>query len=113
MVAALAPLEAVIVPGVALTVDLPALGASAVPVAMNVRGLPFTPVDVAINVSGPAVVPRVQPPSVAMPFAPVVGLAPVTVPLRELVENVTATPATGFPLASFTITDGGVFTAVF
>src|SRR5690348_9010692 len=113
MVAALVPVDAVMVPGVALTADLPALGASAVPVARKVTGLPFTPVDVAIKVSGPAVVPRVQLPTVAIPLALVVWLAPVMAPLRELVENVTATPATGLPFASFTITDGGVATAVF
>src|SRR2546430_6300832 len=40
------------------------------------------------------------------------GVGGVTVPLPAAGVNVTATPSTGFPLASFTITDGGVPTAV-
>jgi hypothetical protein len=113
IVAASLPLLAGIVPGAALTKERLALGASAVPVAMNETGLPFTPGEVAVNVSGPATVPSVQLPTVAMPLALVVWLAPVTVPLRADVANVTVTPGTPFPFASFTITDGGVATAVF
>src|SRR5690349_17294833 len=113
MVAALVPLDAVIVPGVALMADLPALGAPATPVAVNVTGLPFNPVDVAVNVFAPATVPSVQLPIVAMPLALVVWVGPVMLPPPEANANVTDTPDTGLPFASFTITDGGVATAVF
>src|SRR5947208_4776048 len=47
-----------------------------------------------------------------MPLPLVVWLPPVTVPLPAAGVNVTATPVTGFPFASFTITDGGALTAV-
>jgi hypothetical protein len=104
---------AVIVPCAALTNDRLALGASAVPVARNRTGLPLRPVDVASNVSGPATVPRIQLPTTAIPLALVVWLAPVTLPLCADEAKVTATPATGFPFASFTITDGAGLTAVF
>ncbi len=40
------------------------------------------------------------------------GVVGVTAPLPAAGVNVTATPVTGFPFASFTITDGGVLTAV-
>src|SRR5882762_4014242 len=86
--------------------------APAVPVAVNVTGLPFNPVDVAVRVLAPAVLPSVQLPTVAMPLALVVGVAPVTLPPPSAGANVTATPATGLPNWSFTITAGGV-TAVF
>src|SRR5882762_8974868 len=81
----------------------------AVPVAVNVTGLPLMPLPaaVAVRVFGPAVVASVQLPTVAMPLASVVGLAAVRSPLPGATANVTATPATGFPLASRTITDGG------
>src|SRR5207245_261773 len=52
-----------------------------------------------------------QLPTVATPLALVVWLAPVIVPFPGATANVTATCATGFPFASFTITDGGVLTA--
>src|SRR5882762_8678179 len=86
----------------------------AVPVAVNVTGLPLMPLPaaVAVRVFGPAVVASVQLPTVAMPLASVVGLAAVRSPLPGATANVTATPATGFPLASRTITDGGEPTAV-
>src|SRR2546430_12508801 len=47
-----------------------------------------------------------------MPVASVVWFAPVTVPPLVPGANVTATPATGLLLASRTITDGGMATAV-
>src|SRR5690606_31707787 len=53
----------------------------------------------------PAVEPIVQLPTVAMPWALVVRLSPVTVP-PPTAANVTATPPTGFPLASVTMTEG-------
>src|SRR5207253_1483085 len=113
MVAGLAPLDAVIMEGAAATSDRAALGAPAVPVAVNVTGLPFTPGAVAVNVFAPAVVPSVQLPTAAMPLALVVWLAPVMLPLPGPTANVTETPCTGLPFASFTITAGAVATALF
>src|SRR5205814_6451964 len=56
---------------------------------------------------------RVQEVAAAIPSVPVgTGVVGVTVPLPASVASVTATPATGFPLASFTITEGGGVTAV-
>src|SRR5207253_10278505 len=86
--------------------------APAVPVAVNVTGLPDNVPDVAVSVFCPAVALSVQLPTVATPLAFVVWLPPVIVPFPGATANVTATPATGFPFASFTITDGGVLTAV-
>src|SRR5229473_2357915 len=66
----------------------------AVPVAVNVTGLPFKPVAVAVSVFVPATAPRVQ------------------LPTADATAKVTATPATGLPLASFTITDGAIGTGL-
>ena len=82
------------------------------PVAVKVTGLPARPAEVAVRVLGPAVVPRVQLPTVAMPLAFVVCSAPVTVPPPEAAANDTATPCTGLLVASRTITEGGAATAV-
>src|SRR5205085_179292 len=112
IVAALAPVDAVIVPGTATTSDRTALGAPAVPLAVNVIGLPFTPGAVAVRVFWPAAVPSVQLPTVAMPPASVVWVAPVMLPLPGATANVTPTPGTGLPLASLTITEGGIGTAL-
>src|SRR5205807_4465935 len=84
----------------------------AVPVAVNVTGLPVRPPDVAVSVFEPAVALIVQLPTVAIPLPLVVWLPPVTLPLPGATANVTATPVTGFPFASFTITEGGELTAV-
>src|SRR5207245_7435946 len=86
--------------------------APAVPVAVNVTGLPDNVPDEAVSVFCPAVGLSVQLPTVATPLAFVVWLPPVIVPFPGATANVTATPATGFPLASFTSTDGGELTAV-
>src|SRR5947208_11882600 len=86
--------------------------APAVPVAVNVTGLPVSDPDVAVRVLLPAVALSVQLPTVAMPLPLVVCVPPVTLPLPAAGVNVTATSATGFPFASLTITDGGVLTAV-
>src|SRR5947208_12087088 len=85
---------------------LPAL--PAVPVAMKVTGLPVSPDAAAVSVFAPTVVLRVQLPTVAMPPASVVWLAPVMLPFPGVTAKVTATPDTGLPLASLTITDGGI-----
>jgi hypothetical protein len=84
----------------------------AVPVAVNVTGLPLSEPDVAVSVLVPAAGPRVQLPTVAMPFASVVWVPPVTLPPPVVTAKVTATPATGLFDASFTTTDGGGLTAV-
>src|SRR5436853_3764840 len=68
--------------------------------------------ELAVNVFAPAVALSVQLPTVATPLPLVVGVPPVTLPLPAAGVNVPATSATGFPFASFTITDGGVLTAV-
>src|SRR6184192_38196 len=89
-----------------------AAAAPAVPVAVKVTGLPVSDPDVAVRVLLPAVALSVQLPTVAMPLPLVVCVPPVTLPLPAAGVNVTATSATGFPFASFTITDGGEPTAV-
>ncbi len=60
-----------------------------------------------MSVSTPTL-PSDQLPTVAMPLAFVLGVAPVTVPLPAVAANVTVTPAFGLPNASFTITAGAV-----
>src|SRR5205085_280187 len=84
----------------------------AVPMAVNVTGLPEREPEVAVNVFEPAVALSVQLPTVAMPLPLVVWLPPVIVPFPGATANVTATPVTGFPFASLTITDGGALPAV-
>ena len=87
--------------------------APAVPVAVKVTGLPESDPDVAVTVFVPAVGLRVHDVSAAIPSLPVLtGVVGVTVPLPAARVNVTATPATGFPLASLMITDGGEPTTV-
>src|SRR5216117_3315054 len=72
------------------------LAPPAVPLAVKVSGLPARPVAVAVNVFGPAVVPRVQAVTAAMPLAFVVtGLVGLTVPPPDATANVTATFGTG------------------
>src|SRR5207248_928418 len=84
----------------------------AVPVAVNVTEIGRAPRREAVSVSVPAGAVSVQLPTVAMPLPFVVWLPPVIVPFPGATANVTATPVTGFPFASFTITDGGEPTAV-
>src|SRR2546430_1980123 len=89
------------------------VGAPAVPVAVDATGLTDNVPEEAVRVFGPAVGLSVQEVRAAIPSAPVLtGLVGVTVPLPAAGVNVTATCATGFPFASFTITEGGVLTAV-
>ena len=64
----------------------------AVPVAVNVTGLPWSEPDVAVRVLVPAVLPSVQLPTVAMPLALVVCSAPVMLPPPDAGANVTPTP---------------------
>jgi len=82
-------------------------GASAVPVAVK---LVLSAPAVAVSVFAPTVIPSVHEPTVATPAASVVAGLPVTLPSPEA-ANVTLTPATGFPNASVTVTDGAVPTA--
>jgi hypothetical protein len=103
----------VIVLGAAATSDWLAFGAPAVPVAVNVTGLPVRPLEVAVSVLVPAVVPSVHDVTAAMPLPFVVtGVVGVTVPPPDATAKVTATPATGLLNWSRTITEGGVTTAV-
>src|SRR5437870_771177 len=83
--------------------------APAVPSAVKVTGLPVIPdpAAVAVSVLVPAVVLRVQLPTVAIPLAVVVWVPPVTLPLPAAGAKVTVTPATGLPAPSRTITEGG------
>src|SRR5689334_14537443 len=96
---------------------LPALSAScvaapAVPVAVNVTGLPVNPADVAVSVFDPAVVPSVHDPTVAIPL-PLVGCEPpATLPPPVATAKVTVTPATALPNESLTATDGAIATLV-
>ena len=82
------------------------------PVAVNVTGFPVIPLSpaVAVRVLGPGVSPRVQLPTVAMPSAPVLGVAPVTLPPPLATANVTTTPGHGLPSARVTRTAGGMST---
>src|SRR5262245_2846809 len=85
-------------------------GFEATPVAVKVAGV--TPLTVAVSVFAPAVAPRVQPPTVAVPVALDVWEPPVTVPPPLATANVTATPDTTLPYVSATRTLGAVVTAV-
>jgi hypothetical protein len=60
----------------------------------------------------PVTGPRVQPPTVAIPEAFVVAVAPVTVPPPLATVKVTATSGFGFPFTSLMITDGATATAL-
>jgi hypothetical protein len=93
------PLPATISVGAADTVDRAAETAPATPVAVNVTGLSLIPDPeaVAVRVFGPAVVPSLQLPTVAMPLALVVRLAPVTLPPPDAGANTTAMPDTALP----------------
>jgi len=88
------------------------VAAPAVPVAVNVTGLPESDPEVAINVFCPAVGPSVQLPTVAIPLASLIWVAPVTLPLPGPGAKVTDTPETGLPNASVTSTDGAIKTAL-
>src|SRR5512147_434199 len=92
-----------------------AVALPAVPVALNVTGLPVRLPELAVTVLVPAVVPRVQLVSVATPEALVLmtaGLAGLSVPPPTVTVNVTGTPDFPLPLASVTLTEGGAATAV-
>ena len=81
--------------------------------AVNVNGEFVKPVDVAVSVFEPAVVPKVQLFTVAIPLLFVVAGEGelVSDPPPDAAANVTLFPLTGFPLVSFTITLGNIVTA--
>jgi hypothetical protein len=82
-------------------------------VAVNVTGLPVSPVAVAVSVFDPAVVPSVQLVVEAMPLELVVTAdVGTTVPPPDATANVTLTPETGLLFASLTITLGAMLTAL-
>jgi len=83
-----------------------------VPVAVKVSGEPVRDPLVAVSVFVPAVVPRIQLPTVATPLESVVAVAPVIVPPPDATANVTLTPLTGASVESVTITLGSMVTAV-
>src|SRR5947208_13114766 len=83
------------------------VAAPAVALARNVTGLPCSVPDVAVKVFGPTALPRVQLVTAATPIALVVWAAPVIAPPPVPGAKVTATPATGLPKASPTITRAG------
>src|SRR5258705_341862 len=76
------------------------------PVALKEIGV--SPPEEAVSVLTPAAVPSFHPPTVAMPDAFVVWVAPTMLPPPDVTENVTLAPATGFPSASVTSTEGAV-----
>src|SRR5206468_6871309 len=87
-------------------------GPPAVPVAVNVTGLPVSEPEVAVSVFDPAVVPSVQLVTAAIPFAPVVtGAVGFTVPPPDATANVTEAPGTGLSNWSCTMTEGAIATA--
>ena len=69
--------------------------APAVAVAVKVTGEPVSPAEVAVKVFDPALVPKVQEPTVAIPEAFVVVVAPVIEPPPLATAKVTLTPETG------------------
>ena len=72
-------------------------GVPAVPVAVKLTGEPVSPALVAVRVLEPAVWPRVQLPTVAIPAELVVAEPPVREPLPEPIAKVTLTPETALP----------------
>src|SRR5206468_536453 len=81
--------------------------APAVPSAVNVTGLPVSPLDAAVSVLVPAVVLRVQLPTVAIPLPFVVWVPPVTLPLPAAGANVTVTDRKSVVEGNRTRTGGG------
>jgi hypothetical protein len=97
------------------TAIVPPLFAAPVPLiasAVMVRGENTSVAAVAIKVFAPFAVPSVQLPTVAVPFASVVCVAPVIVPPPLATANVTPMPDTGFENASTMRTPGATATAL-
>src|SRR5205814_549144 len=107
----LEPALAGIAAGSAVTRDCVLLGGPTVPVAVNVTGLPVSPVAVAVSVLSPGSSPSVQD-VVAIPLALLEVVMGFAVPPPPVTSNRTPTRATGLPNSSDTITDGCGDTAV-
>lgn len=92
------------------------VAAPAVPVAVKVNGEFITvPLGVeaeAVSLFDPAVVPNVQLVTFAIPLVFVFTVFGDTVPPPSVTVNVTETPLSAVLFASFTMTLGGVVTAV-
>ncbi len=88
--------SAVMVALAGVSVDCVASAAPAVPVALKVTGEPARPMRVAVRVLAPALVPKVQLPTVAMPEALVAGVRSVAKPPPLVTAKVTLTPLTGW-----------------
>jgi hypothetical protein len=100
----------------AVSVDFTVLKGPAIPVAEKVTGFPAIPPGAAVAVSVfecDAMLSRIQLPTVATPFEPVLVDPPVTLPLVAATVKVTPTPGTPLPARSVIWTDGAVATAVF
>lgn len=102
-------LDAMGVPSVSATAPSGAQG-SRMPLAVKTMGV--SPVAPACSVLGPAALPRVHEPTVAIPVAPVVEVAPVIEPPPPVTLQVTVAPATPLPSASTTCTAGSCATGV-
>ena len=81
------------------------------PLAVNVSGLPVSPVALAVKVFVPATVPSVQFPTAAIPLPLVVALPPTTEPPPVPTAKVTLIAATPLPFTSVTLTDGATLSA--
>jgi len=87
----------------------------AVPVAVNVTGLPESPLAAAVRVFAPALEPSVQDVSVAIPEPFVVTVPPLAgdvEPPPAVTVKVTTVPVTALPFTSRTSTEGATDTAV-
>src|SRR5256885_4075089 len=92
----LEPALAATVAGSAVTRDCVLLGGPMVPVAVNVTGLPVSPVAVAVSVLSPGSSPSVQD-VVAIPLALLEVVTGFAVPPPPVTSNRTPTTATGLP----------------
>jgi hypothetical protein len=95
--------------------EFPVMVAAApgVPVTVKVTGLPESVPEVAVSVFVPTAVPSVHAVTAAIPSTPVgTAVVGLTLPPPAVTAKVTATPDTGFPLASFTTTDGAGLAAL-
>ena len=82
------------------------------PVAVKVNGEFIKPETVAVKELLPAVVPKVQEVTLAIPEPLVATLVAPKVPPPLAMAKVTVTPETTLPPESFTITEGTVETAL-
>jgi hypothetical protein len=93
--------------------DMPVMvGFDDASVASAVKVTEVRPALDAVRVFVPTLGPRIQLPTVAIPFVPVVAVAAVTLPPPVATAKVTLAPLTGLLFASFRMTLGAVATAV-